>query len=106
MQKPFINHPIRSIGDEGPLASSAADAVLQHVNEVAEKIRELKGQDVVDRVLSYQEVIRALEQCKKYSKKSDSSITRVDNYIYYDFLYRALGNAEKVIDDEMSEYNF
>lgn len=109
MKNKFINHSIKNISEannERALAVAAVESTRKHVEDVAEEIRKHEGDDVVENVLCYKQVIRALEQCKKYAENSDNSITFEDHYIYYDFLYRALERAERIIDEEMSEYGF
>ncbi|MCG9964015.1 hypothetical protein [Shewanella cutis] len=89
------------------LSAAGAKATLKNVENIAETIRAQFGQDMVESVLSYKEVKRALEQCIDYVENSKTSVTDEDHTIYYDFIASKLARAEDLIetDEELKELN-
>lgn len=109
MKKPFVEHLFTKIIEgkhEKSLSSSAARAVLEHVEGVGEAIRQAQGEEVRQNVLGYREVTRALEQCLDYIENPNTTVTDADNAIYYGYAYNRLREAEEIIDNELSEYEF
>jgi hypothetical protein len=109
MKKNFVNHLFTKIiegRNEPTLSISAIKATIEHVESVAETIRLQDGEEVVQNVLGYKEVNRALNQLLDYCNNSSSVVSDEDHTIYYDFLHTRLLKAQSIIDSDMQDYGF
>ena len=109
MNNSFVNQFFTKIIEgrsEPELSIAAINAILEHVERVAETIRIQDGQEAVQNVLGYREVTRALNQLLDYCNNPSSEVNDEDHAIYYDFLHARLLKAESIIDDELQEYGF
>ena len=106
MKKKFVDHMFTKIIEgrhETSMSTVAIESTLDKIENAREIILKSRGEDVVQNVLHYSEVKRALEQCLEYINNLDTWLTYDDFAIYQHFAEDRLLEAEKIIDDELSE---
>ncbi len=105
MKKPFIDHSWSKIVDKGDFAKIVLAQKLKLLEEVAGTIGGCSDADAdsVENVLAYQQVRRALEQCLAYLEGRADAVTETDYFIYWHYADYRLRDAERIIDDELSD---
>ncbi|MDD1782960.1 hypothetical protein LRP49_17445 [Enterovibrio sp. ZSDZ35] len=106
MKDRFVDHHFTKIieGRHEPSVSTLAiTSTLKKIEIAREAILKSRDEDVVQNVLCYSEVKRALEQCLEYINNLDSWLTYDDFAIYQNFAEDRLLEAEKIIDQELPE---
>lgn len=102
MKNPFIDHSWSKIVERDAVAKVMIDAKIKQLDAVAEKIRISAGSDVVENVLDYTLVKRALEQCLVHLSGATEAVTADDYYIYSGYADYQIADAQRIIDSELS----
>ena len=106
MKTKLVDHLFTKIIDgryEPSISTLAIQSTLDKIETIREVIRKSSGEDAVQNVLHYSEVKRALEQCLEYVNNPNTWLTYDDFSIYQSFAEYKLLEAEKIIDNELSE---